>query len=480
MHAPRILIAEDENALRFVLKRLFEKKGYEVEAVPDGEMALHKLKSELFEVALVDIQLPRKTGFEILGLLQKEKPNLSLILMTAQDTVKNAIEAMKQGAFDYLTKPFDLEEVEAVVEKAVENARLVQEVEQLKAERKPALPDHLGRFVGKSKALQEIYKWIGKVSNSSAPVLITGESGTGKELVAKAIHFSGGRCAFPFIAVNCAAIPRDLLESELFGYRKGAFTDAKESRVGYFEAAHRGTLFLDEIGEMPGALQSKLLRVLQEREISPLGSREAKPVDVRIISATHQDLQEKIAEKKFREDLYFRLNVLPIEIPPLRKRAEDIPLLLDFFLERFQQEFSLPPKKIAKEAIEKLKRYSWPGNVRELENLVKRLLITLRGSIIQAKELEPLLKERGGGNPLFSVAQTYSLEEMLSQRLEEILQASCLDSMTDLYSSLLEQVERPLFFRVLEKTRGNQLQAARILGINRNTLRKRMRELGIQ
>jgi two-component system nitrogen regulation response regulator GlnG len=475
---PKILIAEDEDSLRMILKKMFAKKGYTAETVPDGEMAIHKIRNEPFDIALIDINMPRASGFEVLSVAKKEKPELTVIMITAQDTMKNAVEAMKQGAFDYITKPFELDALELVVERALETQQLAQEVQRLRQEVKSRPFDPQAKIIGQSKVIHEIYKLIGKVSASDVPVLISGESGTGKELIAKSIHFSSARAPHPFIAVNCAAIPKDLLESELFGYRKGAFTGADESRPGYFEAAQKGTLFLDEIGDMPYPLQSKLLRTLQEKEIYRLGTTEAKPIDVRIISASNQDLSHLVSQKKFREDLFFRLNVVPIRVPPLRERREDIEILLNYFSQKFQNEFSLPPKNFANDAIELLKNYSWPGNVRELENVIKRLMVLTSGPLIKEKDVQNILNE----NPAIlqrGEIEEIALEEIVRNKLAKFLEKFDRLEPMDLYEMIIQMVERPLLSLVLQKTGGNQIQAARVLGINRNTLRKKIRTLKI-
>jgi two-component system nitrogen regulation response regulator GlnG len=457
---------------------MFLKKGYSVETAPNGEIALTKIRTLPLDVALVDIKMPEKSGFEVLQAARKEKPDLPVILMTAQDTMKNAVEAMKQGAFDYINKPFELDELEVIVERAVETKRLSEEVQILRKEVASQKFDRQAKIIGQSKAVREIYKLIGKVAASDVPVLITGESGTGKELIAKSIHYSSNRANHPFVAVNCAAIPKDLLESELFGSRKGAFTGAEETRPGYFEAAHRGTLFLDEIGDMPPALQSKLLRALQEKEISRLGSTEPISVDVRIISATNQDLHQLVAEKRFREDLFFRLNVVPIRVPPLHERKEDIPILTRHFIDKFVDEFSLPTKTLASDALELLQNHSWPGNVRELENVIKRSMVLTGGAVIKAKELKNILSE----NPAIFKTESLeelSLEEIVRNKLTRFLEKFDRLEAMDLYETVLHMVERPLISLVLKKTGGNQIQAARVLGINRNTLRKMIRTLKI-
>ncbi len=474
----RILIAEDEPSLRTILKNMFLKKGWEVETVMQGDHAITKIRTQTFDVALVDIRMPERSGFEVLAAARNDRPELPMIIMTAQDTMKNAVEAMKRGAFDYITKPFELDELEVIIDRALETNRLSTEVIHLRQEVQAKKFDRQAKLIGQSKPVREIYKVIGKVAASDVPVLITGESGTGKELVAKSIHQASSRADRPFIAVNCAAIPKDLLESELFGYRKGAFTGAEESRSGYFEAANKGTLFLDEIGDMALSLQSKLLRVLQEKEISRLGSPTTIPIDVRILSATNQDLAAMAAQKKFREDLLFRLNVVPLQIPPLRERQGDVEVLVQYFIEKFSAELNLPPKTLSEDALQLLKEYAWPGNVRELENMVKRSMVLVPGGIIRANDLSPLLQEA----PLaltMEALEALSLEDLIEKKLSRFLEKLDCKEELDLYAKILPMVERPLLSLVLKKTRGNQIQAARALGINRNTLRKMIKTLRI-
>ncbi|MBF0493084.1 MAG: sigma-54-dependent Fis family transcriptional regulator [Deltaproteobacteria bacterium] len=478
-HTPKILIAEDENSLRTILKKLFSEKGYQVETCSEGKLALYKLEQEDFDMALLDLKMPEMTGFEVLTQIKIQKPELPVLLMTAQDTMKNAVEAMKQGAFDYITKPFELDELEVIVERALQTKKLTDDVKELQQELHNKQFDRQAKIIGKSRAIREVYKAIGKVANSNVSVLITGESGTGKELLAKAIHLASPRATAPFIAVNCASIPKELLESELFGYRKGAFTGADESRAGYFEAANHGTLFLDEIGDMPIALQAKLLRSLQEGEIQRLGSTQSIAIDVRILSATNQDLSKMVDEKKFREDLYFRLNVVPLLLPALREREEDIEILAQYFIEKYSLEFSCPSKVLSEECIQLLKAYPWPGNIRELENVIKRTLVMGAGNVISAKEIAPMLREKKAGLSRTEIEQR-SLEDIISQKLSIFLDKLQQLGSMDLYETLLPMFERPLLNLILQKTNGNQIQAAKVLGINRNTLRKKIRHLKIK
>jgi two-component system nitrogen regulation response regulator GlnG len=392
--------------------------------------------------------------------------------MTAESSMKNAVEAMKRGAYDYLTKPFDLDALDAIIFKAQKASSVSAEVSVLKQE----IKDHyqLERtIIGQSKPMQKIYKTLGKIAPSDITVLIYGESGTGKELIARAIHFNSPRLGKPFIALNCAAIPRELLESELFGHERGAFTGATEKKIGKFEQANDGTLFLDEIGDMPLELQAKLLRVLQEKEVTRTGGNTTIQVNTRIVAATNQDLKDKVEQKEFREDLYYRLNVVPLELPSLRDRSEDIPSLVDYFLTKANQEYASPATGLTKEAMNLLCGYAWPGNVRELENCIQRAALLSPDALLNVADFPDLASGQGpGGNGA-------SLEGLITQKLQSSLAQIDLQDMNNLYEMVLHQMERPLINIVLEKTRGNQVKAAEVLGINRNTLRKKIQILNI-
>lgn len=472
----KILIAEDELSLRTILKKLLQKKGFSVDTAGDGQVALKKLRETDYALAILDIKMPSKSGLEVLAEIKKEKPASYVIIMTAQDTMKNAIDAMKKGAYDYITKPFELEELEIIVDKALQARQLAEEVKQLRQGVGRSF-DQEAKIVGNSKVVREIYKTIGKVASSDVSVLITGESGTGKELVARAIHQNSPRSKNPFIAVNCAAIPKDLLESELFGYRKGAFTGAEGDRAGFFEMAHKGTLFLDEIGDLPLNLQGKLLRILQEKEVQRLGTTESKSIDVRILAATNQHLAKLVKEKKFREDLYFRLNVIPFELAPLRNRLEDIPQLCEYFLENLAKEAGVPPKSISPAALETLQKYTWPGNIRELENVVKRASILSGNENLGKDDFTFFLSKKSEATE--EELEEMGLEEIIEAKLKSFLgKVQGLD-MTDLYPTIIQMSERPLIKLILKQMGYNQIKAAKVLGINRNTLRKKIRELGI-
>ncbi len=379
-NAPAVLVADDDPAIRLILRHRLEAGGYNVAEAADSNAALAALRTNHFDAALLDIIMPGTGGLEVLSTAQAEGIKTVIIVITAASTMNNAVEAIKRGAHDYLTKPFhNLDLVAAAVERAVELFAQAAEISRLKTEVGPHLVG--GEIVGRSPAMQEIYKLIGRLVNNDANVLICGESGTGKELVARAIHFKSERWRAPFVAVNCSAIPQGLLESELFGHERGAFTGATERRAGKFELAGRGTLFLDEISDMPLELQPKLLRAIQEREFSAVGSAEVRRLQARIIAASNQDLEAAVASRRFREDLYFRLRVIPIFLPPLRERREDIPELVDYFIARASRDMGAKVASASREAMESLMNYTWPGNVRELENCVLRAALPppLRG-----------------------------------------------------------------------------------------------------
>jgi len=467
---PRALVADDEPSIRFVLREALETAGLDVVDVDNGDAALEALEEGSFEIAFFDVRMPGLSGLELLDRTKSLARDTAVVIITAQNTLENAVEAMKRGALDYLVKPFRLAEITALTEKARRTRALEREVRALRREvARRAAPGE--RLVGKSPVLLEIFKTIGKVARSDVPVLITGESGTGKELVARAIHAASGRADGPFVAINAAAIPRELLESELFGHERGAFTGAVEARAGRFREADRGTLFLDEIGDMPLELQAKLLRVLQSGEVTPVGGRRPERVDVRILAATHRDLDAEVRAGRFREDLLYRLRVVPIALPPLRERPEDIPTLAEHFVARYAEELGTGPRWLADATLRRLSEYDWPGNVRELENAVKRALVLSTGEVLSPDDLAFLSAPAGDAK-----AKAPSLEALVAA---EVAAALAAPGANDLHPRLLERFERPLLEAVLAHTGGNQLRAAAILGINRNTLRKRMVELGL-
>jgi len=384
-----ILIADDEELIRRVLADTLTEEGYSVEIVDSGARAWARLQEQTFDLALFDIRMPDPNGLEILLRAQEARLRTPIVIMTGQTTMANAVEAMKRGAFDYLTKPFDLEEVKTLAARAMETQRLTSEAP-------PIITVHGQReqIIGRSSAMQELYKTIGRVVKSDATILIQGESGTGKELIARVIHHYSARWRAPFLGVNCSAIPGELLESEFFGHERGAFTGAVERRIGKFEQAAGGTLFLDEIGDMPLALQAKLLRVLQEREFSRVGGRDLLKTDVRVIAATNQDLTTAVKELRFREDLYFRLRVIPLTLPPLRQRREDIPELVSYFIQKVNEEMGTSVAGVTPEAMALLMQHFWPGNVRELENTILRAAVLAPARMLTVTDLSSQRKSQ--------------------------------------------------------------------------------------
>lgn len=459
-----ILVVDDEESLRWVLKKGLEKKGYNVHTAENGRTALSFLSKNEYLLIFLDIFLPDINGLKLLEDIKKEREDIVVVIMTAQGTMKSTIEAMQKGAYDYITKPFDMEEIYLLIDRIENLKRLEKRVCTLEEELKTKYD--AGEIIGKSQKMKEVFKMIGRAASSDATVFITGESGTGKELVARALYMSSKRSKGPFIAVNCAAIPKELIESELFGYEKGAFTGATELREGKFELADGGTLFLDEIGDMDVSLQAKLLRVIQEREFYRIGGRIPIKVDVRIITATNQDIDSAIREKRFREDLYHRLNVITISLPPLRERREDIPILAKHFLKRFSNELNSNVKNITDDAIDILKSHEWKGNVRELENIIKRAIVISSSDSIISEHLpfnaDLRLKAAAKSNTDFILAK---VQDTIGKG--------------NLYNEIIGEVEKELLGVILKKTEWNQLKAAEILGINRNTLSRKIKELGI-
>ncbi|GMR04492.1 MAG: nitrogen fixation sigma-54 dependent transcriptional regulator GnfM [Thermodesulfobacteriota bacterium] len=463
----KILIADDDDSMLWVLEQFLGDKGHETLRASDGLEAERLLNAAEPDLALLDINMPGKNGLDILK-EKGETVKTPVIIMTAETTMQNTLEAMKLGAFDYISKPFDLNELEILVERALANAALKEKVRGLTERLKERLVEETA-FVGRSRAVQNVFKTIGKIAPKDIDVLILGESGTGKELVARIIHANSARETGPFVAINSSAVPGELMESELFGYEKGAFTGAVESRPGKFELADKGTLFLDEVGDMSLDLQARLLRAVQEKEFFKLGGRAAKKVDVRIIAATNQDLDAAVKQRRFREDLYFRLNGVTIVLPPLRKRKADIEQLAGHFLEKFCRELSTEPKTLGKNALEELKNYRWPGNVRELENVIKRTIILSPSPVITPEDLD---LPTGG-------KKSESLEQIISSKLRPFIEKTAREGNQRLYDLIIPFTERPLIKLVLEKTGGNQVRAAEVLGINRNTLRKKIKALKI-
>ena len=444
-----ILIVDDDPELRNLMKDILEDHGFQVAVAHDGKDALGYLESQEFLVVLTDLRMKGMDGGELLQEIVKKHPSCNVIMMTAFGTVESAVEAMKQGAFDYLTKPIKTDELLVTIEKALREATLRREVAQLRQQVKREYS--FDQILGKSKPMQEVFDLIRRVADTQTNILITGESGTGKELVAKAIHFNSSRRDAPFIPVNCAAIPEFLLESELFGHLKGSFTDAKADKRGLFEEANKGTLFLDEISEMPMMLQAKLLRAVQEREIRRVGATRSVPIDVRIIAATNLNLAEEVQAKRFREDLFYRLNVIEIRLPPLRERKEDIPLLCDMMLHKSSVGREKHVTKLSEAALGLLLDYAWPGNVRELENIMERAVTLAQSQVVTPQDLPPAIRDAQGDR--------YLVEESAERLMS------------------LEDIEHLYIKRMLEKTGGNKFQAAQILGIDRKTLYRKLGEM---
>jgi DNA-binding NtrC family response regulator len=455
----KILLVDDERNVHYSLQRALGE-AFRIISAFSGEEALQKLTSEKPQLILLDVKLPGADGLETLQCIKGVDREVPVILLTAYGTTETAITAMKHGAYDYLLKPVDIASLRGMITKALHLRALTEHVDTLTLpESTQATP-----LLGHSGAMQDLYKMIGRVAPTDTTVLLSGESGTGKELVARAIHQHSLRADGPWVALNCAAIPEPLLESELFGHEKGAFTGAIERKPGSFEEATGGTLFLDEAGELPLAVQAKLLRALQEKEIRRLGGRESMPIDVRIIAATNRDLEAAVAHAEFREDLYYRLNVIHLHLPPLRARQEDIPMLAQHFLTRYSRELERPVGGFATDALDALSAHTWPGNVRELENTMKQALMTCRGYLITAEDLR--LWER----PSARVQQTPP-RDPLDEGLEQLLMTHT--------GQAYHRVEESLIRKALELTKHNQVRAAHLLGITRNILRHRMKQFGL-
>ncbi|WP_022847677.1 MULTISPECIES: sigma-54-dependent transcriptional regulator [unclassified Desulfurobacterium] len=450
----RILIADDERNIRLVLKKYLETLGHTVYEAEDGNRALEILKTKKPDLAFLDIKMPGISGIDLLS-YEKDIPK---VILTAYGTMDYTIKAIDRGAVEYITKPFELEDIKTIVDRITFST----EKEELDVIDEDAI-------IGSSKKMQEVFKLIGRVARTDATVLIVGESGTGKELVARAIHKYSKRADGPFVAINCAALPTNLLEAELFGYEKGAFTGATSRKKGFFEQAHGGTLFLDEIGEIELSLQSKLLRAIQEKEIRRLGGDAPIKVDVRIVAATNRDLEKEVREGRFREDLFYRLNVLRIELPPLRERREDIIPLACFFIKKFSKEFKLPVKQLTERAKEWLCSYDFPGNVRELENMILKAMLLSPIDIIDVNDLQTEKQEE----------KTPNLEEAIREFVTYVFMVEQKDK-NNLYNIVMRSAEKILITEVLKHSDWNQVKAARTLGIHRNTLRAKIKELGIE
>jgi len=461
----RILIVDDDKSIRYSLKRIFEEY-YLVMTAQNGEEAISLFQQNSPDLIIMDIRMPGQNGIDLLKEMKVKDPKSLVIVMTAYGTTETAIEAMKWGAFDYILKPFSIPKMKELVEKALLLRKMMKEEIPYVFEEEQEIGKE--RIVGSSPKMQEIYKLIGQIAPTDVTVLLRGESGTGKELFARAIYHHSLRSNQPFLPVNCAAIPDTLLESELFGHEKGAFTGAIFRRIGKLEQCNGGTLFLDEIGDMSLSTQAKILRVLQEKRFERLGGRETIQTDVRFIVATNKNLEEAIAKGTFREDLYYRLNVVSIHIPPLRERKEDIPVLIDYFINKFNLELKKKVLGMTPEAMRKMVSYSWPGNVRQLENVIKRAMVLCHGEWILEDQI--LLEFREEKREIREEVKKKTFEDLLDSLFEELLKAPSLNKDLDLISFL----EKEIILRALQKTNGNQIQAAKLLGINRNTLRSKM------
>ena len=467
---PHLLLIDDDPVLvPEQVRQTFPAPRYRVEVADTGAKGIERVGAGPPDVILLDLRLPDQSGLEVYQQIRKFDARIPVIFVTLAKTADTAIEAMKQGAYDYLFKPLDLHQLRKVVGEALEVARRMREPAVVA---ETALdPDVDGAIVGSCPAMREVYKAIGRVAAQNVPVLITGESGTGKELVARAIYQHGPRAKAPFLALNCAAIPEQLLESELFGHEKGAFTGADRRRIGKFEQCHGGTLFLDEIGDMPLALQAKILRLLQEQSFERIGGNETVQTDVRLIAATHRNLTTWSAEGKFRPDLYYRLGVFTIHLPPLRERGDDLPILVQHYLKRISRELGREIREVAPDALERLRNHPWPGNIRELQSALKQALLQASGTILLIAFLPELSGKRTESCPASTTGPDIGLEAFIHERL--------VPDANDLYAETHRQVDRLLLLRVLEFTSGNQHQAARLLGIARQTLRIKLRDLGL-
>ncbi len=466
----RILVIEDDDTVRDVLRTFLTDKGFDVCVAVSGEKGLETLRSDRFDLVITDLIMPGISGMDVLKEVMASKMSTPVLVMTAFGSVQTAVEAIRIGAFDYLTKPFNLDELMIVLDKALAVSKLQKENVMLKMQLKKKY--EFKELIGDSGPMQRVYELIEKIADTDSTVLITGESGTGKELIAKTIHYNNtARAAGPFVPLNCAAIPRDLLESELFGHEKGAFTGAVNARMGRFELAQAGTLFLDEVGELDPSLQVKLLRVLQEREFERVGGVKTIKVDVRILAASNKDLEKATKDGSFREDLFYRLNVIPLHLPPLRSRVDDIPLLTAHFIQQFSQKRKREPFAIAPDAMESLMQYQWPGNVRELENLIERLSILVSGPVIRRSDLPEKLHQAAPGGA--------SAEEPTTAGRMQPVSCEIGDSGINL-NEMVSSMERQLIRKALERTGGVRSKAAQLLGLNRTTLLEKMKKMGIE
>ena len=466
-----LIIAEDDESIRLVTSRYLQDLGYEIFMATNLKELWKLIESNKGDVLITDVMLPDGELFDILPQIVEYRENLPVIVVSAKNNLQTAISATKQGAYEYLPKPFDLDELQKLIKKALESKQNLKNKTKIRNESEKQL------IVGRSPAMQDLYKSIARLSQNDLTVMIYGESGTGKELVAKALHKYSTRSEKPFIAINMAAIPNDLIESELFGHEKGSFTGAHQKSDGKFKLAEKGTLFLDEIGDMPIDAQTRVLRVLQEGEFTPIGGKEKIQADTRIIAATHKNLSNLIEKGEFREDLFYRLNVVPISIPPLRERKEDIPELVNHFLDK-AKDLQLEPKKFTTESFQILEKYQWPGNVRELENFILKLCALYTDENIMNEDLaKEILNLQKVDQQMLDTDNQFSkiLENYLSRNINKINK----EYQGDVYNYFVTELEKVLLLEVLKNKNGNQLKAAELLGLNRNTLRKKITELNI-
>jgi nitrogen regulation protein NR(I) len=451
--APRILVVDDDPTAREIIAEGLADRGYSIDLAASGTEAISKAEDTSYDVVITDLNMPGMDGMEVLDHFNENRPGTMVILLTAYGTIETAVQAVKRGAFDYLTKPAKLDEIMIILQRAEEINALKEENELLRSQ----IQQRFANIVGQSPPMQKLYRTIQRVSRTATTVLILGESGTGKELIANAIHFNSDRKDKPFVPINCGAIPEELLESELFGHERGAFTGALKERKGRFELAHQGTVFLDEIGEMSQKLQVKLLRFLQEKRFERVGGGRTIQVDAGIIAATNKDLEKAVEEGSFREDLFYRLNVIPMHVPPLRERDGDVPLLIHHFLKRHCQEKDIPLKRLSKASMETLDRYPWPGNVRELENLIERLVILTDGDEIDLEDLPPRIRQCQATRP------------------SSLLDISLGEKGMDLKKTL-DDLENHLIMEALRRANGVKNRAANLLGLNRTTLIEKMKK----
>ena len=456
MQSYRVLVADDEKVIRFVIREALEKQGYLVEEASDGEEVILKSRSNSFDLVILDIKMPKMEGLEVLREIRKIDPGIPVVMITAYGNTQIAMEALKEGAYDYFVKPFDVGEIRIVVKRALEKRRLQTQIERLETQ---LLQEHrFDKIIGTSARMQEVFALIRKVITNDVTVLICGESGTGKELVAQAVHYNSYRAKKPFVKVSCVAIPETLLESEMFGHEKGAFTGAHQMKPGKFEMAQGGTLFLDEIGDMPLNLQVKLLRVIQERELERIGGTKTIKVDIRLIACTNKDLTQGIQDQTFREDLYFRINVLPIFLPPLRERREDIPILLDHFIKYFNMKLGKQVRDVTNDVMKILMEYRWPGNIREMENVIQRAIILSSGDTITPNLLPPNIHSAPPLRDLSEFTRDFSVP------------------MPDRIQSITENLEEQMIRSALKESNYHRQETADLLGISRKSLHNKMQK----